>query len=206
MLIFAFSAFGQKKISTNPPSLFNRNLIKNGNAESGNGDGWTNTDELKTIVYGEFGGGPTADSPGLTNRGEKYFYVHTSTEQPTASFMQKTDVSQIAEAIDKGNVSYNFGGWFGVANGSSSAGRLKISFLDAAGKELNNDETAEITEENRPADEVLIEKKRSGNLPVGTRKIGITLEFKIFEGHEEHQDNLAFADNLWLNLTNKGDK
>ena len=199
-LILTGSIFAQKKPE---PKIFGFNLIKNGDAEDGNGNGWTNADELKTIVYGEFGGGPTPNSEGPSNRGEKYFYIHTTTEQPTATFVQEINLSKITETIDKGKVEYNFGGWFGVANGSSSAGRLKILFLDKEGKEILMDQTAEITEANRPPDEVLAEKKRSGNLPVGTRTILVTMEFKLFGKHEENQDNLAFADNLSLVLTEK---
>lgn len=214
-MILTLSACAQKKSTDTKPTkqapvsspanskLFGANLIKNGDAEAGNSDGWTNADELKTILYGEFGGGPTKDSPGPKTRGDKYFYARTTTEQPTAVFSQTINISEIGDIIDKVNVDYNFGGWFGVANGSSSAGRLKISFLNANGKEIAADATEEITEATRPADEVLVEKTKSGKLPAGTRKIVVVLEFKIFEGHEAEQDNLAFADNLSLVLAQK---
>ncbi|MBS1796879.1 MAG: hypothetical protein JSS81_23840 [Acidobacteria bacterium] len=195
---------GQRKTPPRTTELFGRNLIKNGDAESGSADGWTNADELKTIVYGEYGGGPTRESPGPATRGDKYFYARTTTEQPTAVFTQKADVGEIGDAIDKGNVAYDFGGWFGVANGSSSAGRLIVSFFDRDGRKLATAATAEIKEAERPADEVLVEMRQNGRLPAGTRRIEIALEFKIFPGHDEHLDNLAFADDLSLILTNKG--
>ncbi|MFT3746074.1 MAG: hypothetical protein QM785_17520 [Pyrinomonadaceae bacterium] len=208
LLLLALSVTAQKTAPPKPtlPTIFQKNLIQNGNAESGDGSGWSNAGELKTILYGDFGGGPGKDSPGPTDRGEKYFYARTTTSQPTATFSQKTDVSSAAATVDKGGVSYNFGGWFGVANGSSSSGRLKITFLDAAGKELKTDITAVINEDNRPPDETMVERNGGGELPVGTRKISIVLEFKIFGKLDEERDNLAFADNLWLTLTSKGDK
>lgn len=210
-LLLSLSALAQKPVSPKPtppptPTLFARNLIKNSDAESGNGGGWSNSLELKTILYGDLGGGPGKESPGPSNRGERYFYARTTTSQPIAVFLQKTDINSAAAAIDGGGVTYRFGGWFGTANGSSSAGRLKITFLDAAGKELKNDATPEIKEENRPPDETMIEKSSTGIVPPGTRMISISLEFKIFERQDEERDNLAFADSLWLILTNTGDK
>lgn len=193
-----------KPAATIDAKLFGKNLIKNGDAETGNGDGWSNSDELKTIVYGDFGGGPATDSPGPTNRGDKYFYARTTREAPTADFTQKIDVSGAGEVIDKSLVNYNFGSWFGVANGSASIGRLKVTFLDKDNKQISTDETAEIKEADRPADLVLTERNKSGLMPAGTRKIEVVLEFYIFPGHkEENVDNLAFADNLSLVLTQK---
>jgi hypothetical protein len=204
LVIFIATSSGDAQITNKPaptPSLLGRNLIKNSDAETGNGSGWTNSDELKTIVYGEYGGGPGKDSPGPVNRGEHYFYARTTTEVPTVSFSQKIDLSALSVMTDSRTVAYNFGGWFGVANGSSSAARLIVTFLDKAGKELATASTAGITEQDRPADEVLAEKNASGEIPAGTREIKIVLEFKIFPDHPEHQDNLAFADNLQLTLS-----
>ena len=211
LLLLSLPAAAQKISSPKPvprstPTVFDKNLVKNGDAESGNGSRWSNSEELKTILYGDFGGGPGKESPGPADRGERYFYARTTTSQPTAVFSQNIDISAAASTIDTGMVSYRFGGWFGIANGSSSSGKLKIAFFDTAGKELKNDATAEIKEKNRPPDETMIEKGGGDTVPVGTRKVSIVLEFKIFERQDEERDNLAFADNLWLILTNKGDK
>lgn len=184
--------------------LFNTNLIKDGDAEASEHNFWKPSEALKTIVYGDFGGGPAKDSPGPANRGEKYFYANTSTSKPTANFKQMIDVGAIVAAIDKGTVNYNFGGWFGSANGSLSSARLKVAFLDKEGKEISKDETAAIKESERPEDGVLLERKKSGNLPAGTRKIEVIIEFYIYPGHDgEELDNLSFADDLSLLLTQK---
>ena len=182
--------------------IFGRNLITNGGAESDQA-GWSNGDELKTIVYGDYGGGPARDSPGPANRGEKYFYARTTTDAPMAAFSQKINVGTHAEPIDGGAVTCNFGGWFGIANGSMSAGRLVVTFLDKAGKELSTLATKEITDETRPPDETLIERNASGPVPAGTREIKIVLEFKLFPNRPEQQDGLAFADDLAMVLTTK---
>lgn len=183
--------------------LFNTNLIKDGNAEAESHTAWKPSEDLKTIIYGDFGGGPGKDSPGPANRGEKYFYANISKSKPTAVFKQTIDVG-IGAAIDKGIVNYNFGGWFGSANGSLSSGRLKVAFLDKDGKEISKDETAEIKESERPEDGVMLERNKSGNLPVGTRRIEVSLEFHIYPGRgDEELDNLSFADNLSFVLTQR---
>lgn len=193
-------------VTTVNAKLFGANLIKNSDAETGNGSGWTNPDNLKTIVYGDFGGGPYPDTPGPKNRGEKYFYANVTTAQPSAIFAQKIDTAAISEAIDKGAVNYDFGGWFGGFNGSYGSSRLKVSFLDTDGKEIGTDETAEVKESDRIDDLVLIERNKSGNMLVGTRKIEIKLEFYIREGHSgEELESLAYADNLSFSLNQKGE-
>jgi len=208
VFVMAVTACGQKKVSATkaPPTpdvkLFGVNLIKNGNAESENG--WTNADELKTILYGEFGGGPDKGSPGPTDRGEKYFYARTTMAQPTAIFSQKIDLTKIADSVDKGDVRYNLGGWFGVASSSSSMGRLRVVFLDKDEKEISTDATAEIKEAAKPEDLALTERSKAGSLPAGARKIRVDLEFRVFPAHlNEDADNLAFADNLSLVLSKK---
>ena len=159
--VSTITAFGQKRPLAKPaptPDILNKNLIVNGNAESGNGNGWTNADELKTILYGEFGGGPDKGSPGPNDRGEKYFYARTTMAQPTATFSQKISLTRIADAVDKGQVIYNVGGWFGVASSSSSMGRLRVVFLDNDEKEISTDATAEIKEADKPEDLALTER------------------------------------------------
>lgn len=193
-------AFQQKT----PKSLFNINLIADGEAEADDHSVWKPADVLKTIVYGEFGGGPAADSPGPVKRGSKYFYASVTTANPRAIVEQKIDVSTAAAPIDAAKVGYSLVGFFGGVNTSHSSARLNVVFLDKDGKPLGTDQTAEVKEQDRADDLVLVERKREGALPSGTRTIQIKLEFYLLPGHaSEAIETLAYADNLALVLTQK---
>jgi hypothetical protein len=183
--------------------LFGGNLIVNGDAEQET-KGWTPASDLQTVIYGEFGGGPAADSPGPANRGQKYFYGTVKTAQPSKIVSQKSDVVGIAKSIDANNVQYKISGYFGGVNNSASSARLRVTFLDKDGKELGADKTDEVKESDRADDMVLVGRTKTGVLPAGTRKIQIGLEFYIRAGHEaDDLETDAFADNLSLVLTKK---
>ncbi len=186
--------------------LFGANLIKNGGAESGNSAGWTNADDnLKTFRYD--GGWGDAWQVTPPNYGDSFFYTGVSLESPTKAFSQDLDVSEIAKDIDIGKVGYNSGAWFGVRG--AAAGRLKIEFYDANKSLIKRpnedaDTTEKITSANRPDDVTMIEKTRTGDVPTGTRRIKITLEFSLFEDvSKDNNGESPLADNLSFVLTNK---
>ena len=192
---------GQPK-NTRP--LFGVNLLIDGDAEAAEHNVWRPADILKTIVYGEFGGGPAADSPGPARRGSKYFYASVTTAKPSAVVEQKIDVSAAAASIDASKVTYSLAGYFGGVNTSHSSARLRVVFLDKDGKQLGTDMTAEVKESDRADDLVLIERKRDGALPAGTRALQAKLEFYLLPGHaDEAIETLAYADNLSVVLTQK---
>ncbi len=223
-LLSALTACGQKKKTTDAAStkpantnavkpnveskLFGVNLIKNNGAETGSGAGWTNSDELKTFRYdGGWGDAWQVTPPA---HGENYFYSGVSLEKTLQEFSQDLDVAEIAGEIDSGKVGYNSGAWFGVRG--AAAGRLKIEFYDANKALINRskegaDATEKITSANRPDDVTMIEKTRGGDVPAGTRKIKVTLEFSLFEdASKDNNGESPLADNLSFVLTNKGDK
>lgn len=200
-LILSASIFGQKKVE---PKIFNVNLIKNGGAETGNGEGWTNSDDLKTFRYD--GGWGDAWQVTPPNHGDNYFYARVIKDAPIAEFTQKTDVSKIAQEIDTNKVSYNLDSWFGI-RGHAGA-RLILTFYGADGtaiKNSNDEESAteKFSSENRPSDVEMVERTHSGQVPAGTRSIKITLEFSLFEFKDENDGSTALADNLSLVLTQK---
>jgi len=188
--------------------LFGANLLKNGGAESGNSAPWTSGDELKTFDYN--GGWGDAWQVTPPNKGEKFFYVKVSATTPSVAFSQEFDVSEINKEIDAASVGYNSGAWFGVRG--VAAGRLKVEFYDAnkaliSRPKEDTDATEKVTSANKPDDVTLIEKNRSGDVPAGTRKIKVTLEFYLFEEiSKENEGESPLADNLSFVLINKGDK
>ncbi|MET0753489.1 MAG: hypothetical protein ABWZ66_08955 [Pyrinomonadaceae bacterium] len=209
------SACGQKSSQINQTKpkadtkinskLFGVNLIKNGGAEAENVAQWTNAgDDLKTFRYD--GGWGDAWQVTPPNHGENFFYTRVSFESPAVEFSQELDVSEIAKQIDAGSVGYNSGAWFGVRG--AAAGRLKVEFYDANKTLIKRPEDADATEKitlaNRPDDVTMVEKTRAGDVPSGTRKIKITLEFSLFEGvSKENEGESPLADNLSLVLAQK---
>jgi len=215
-LIFISTACGQKKppanatrttaeIKKSESKLFGANLLKNGGAESGNSAPWISEDELKTFDYN--GGWGDAWQVTPPNKGEKFFYARVLWEKPTVAFSQEFDVSEIAKEIDANQIGYNLGAWFGVRG--AAAGRLKAEFYDANKTLISRpkedaDATEKITSANKPDDVTMIEKTRGGNVPAGTRKIKITLEFYLFEdAAKENEGESPLADNLSFVLSQK---
>lgn len=212
-LVFTSSACGQKKSQAADKKtaiaskLFGANLIKNVGAESGDGAPWKSEDELKTFEYN--GGWGDAWQVTPPNKGEKYFYVSVNLEKPSIAFTQEFDVSEIAKEIDANRVGYNLESWYGIRG--VSAGRLKAEFYDANKTPISRpkdaDATEKITSSNKPDDVTMIEKTYGGDIPAGTRKVKITLEFYLFEEvSKENEGETALADNLSFVLTNKGEK
>lgn len=203
-LILTGSILGQKKTE---PKIFGVNLIKNGGAESENGAGWSNSDNLKTFRYDGGWGDTWQVTP--PNHGDYYFYARVAKDTPIALFTQKADVSKIEAEIDAGKVTYYLTSWYGIRAGAGV--RLIASFYDANGAQISGskgDETAteKITASNRPNFSDMVEKNHGGEVPAGTRIIKITLEFSLFNLQNENDGDTALADNLSLVLTNKGDK
>jgi hypothetical protein len=188
--------------------LFGANLIKNGGAEAENVVQWANAgDSLKTFRYD--GGWGDAWQVTPPNKGEKFFYVQVSGQSPLLAFSQDFDVSEIAKEIDTDKVGYNSSAWFGVRG--AAAARLKVEFYDANKMLIKRPEDADATEKitsaNRPDDVTMVEKTRVGDVPTGTRKIKITLEFSLFDdASKENEGESPLADNLSFVLTKKGDR
>ncbi|BAY09219.1 hypothetical protein [Calothrix sp. NIES-2098] len=137
-LIAGFSA---TLLLSNPiyAATLGTNLIVNGDAEQGLGDGisnavgtdipaipgWTKTGDFSVLKYGATGfdfvnpfgntvsvsGLADASSPGPTNRGLNLFYGGGSRASSSAS--QLIDVSNLASIIDAGKGTYDLSAWLG---------------------------------------------------------------------------------------------
>lgn len=174
------------------------NLLVDGDAEdSDRQSAWKSSDSLQTLLYGEFGGGPAADSPGPPQRGQRYFYARLSSSHPLARFTQQIDLKKPLAHSQ----AFHMGGWFGGVNTSFSSSRLGVEFVDGKGVVLGRAVTDEVTVAERADDLVLIERKQAGEAPAGTRSIRVNLEMYLFEGHAgDNIDTLAYADQLYFQL------
>jgi uncharacterized protein (TIGR03437 family) len=124
--------------------IWDKNLIVNGDAESGTGvttrtaavvkniPGWTTAGNF---TLGQYVTGMTYDTRLMKTPGKQFFAGGPAGGAATAT--QTIDLSSGATEIDAGRVRFFLSGWLG--NGGSTIGassRVTAAFLDAAGKKL----------------------------------------------------------------------
>ena len=189
--------------------IFNRNLVVNGDAESGaaaTGEdqppvqaipGWTIGGSFTT---GRYGGlnllGPASYGP--VEHGDNYFLgALGSTRSNTPSTATQTiDLSPAAAEIDAGRVRFYLSGYLGCSCGGAGNSSLKATFLDPDGKTL-----LEATLRGPSADEIqymvgILQRATSGYLLPNTRKVKITLDL----GKSDLEPQFLSADNIALSL------
>jgi hypothetical protein len=185
--------------------LGGRNLIFNGDAESGPGTmdgsmpvttipGWTAMGNLDVMAYGADGGYPADTDPGPTNRGKNFFGGGPDNDVSTGT--QVIDVSSVAPILDTGAVSYALSGWLGGYADQNDNASLGIQFEDAAGKVLGQGQIGPVMAADRNNVTSFIQKTAQGNAPKGTRKILVTLTMTRTDGSA----NDGYADDLSLTL------
>ncbi len=123
--------------------LWDKNLVVNGDAETGTGaslktaaplkniPGWTTTGNFQQCLY-TMG---AADSRWMKNPGKQHFAGGPN--GGTATAKQTIDLSSGATEIDAGRVRFYLGAW--LSNGGSvimAPANVTVTFLDAAGKTL----------------------------------------------------------------------
>jgi hypothetical protein len=119
-----------------PAPLYNRNLIRNGDAETAAGSPtgatvgsphWTVTSvETPTVVtYGAPGGFPTMTDPGPAARGDNFF---AGGGNSSAQLSQTITVTAIASAINAGQVLYDLSGYFGGFSSQDDFAQLSLAF------------------------------------------------------------------------------
>src|SRR5574340_172062 len=124
--------------------LWDKNLVVNGDAESGTGvtartappvkdiPGWTSTGNFTLCQYGV---GMLTDNRWMKTQGRQYFAGGPNGGAATAK--QTIDLSAGAAEIDAGQVRFYVSAW--LSNGGSTVGapaKLTATFLDAAGRTL----------------------------------------------------------------------
>ena len=186
-------------------AYFDVNLLTNGGAEAdGIGyvqTGWTwnpITDGEPSIqAYNTSGGWPTSSSPGPSDRGTNFFY---GGESPF-SFMRQTNhvPDAYTNYLDEGLLNYIFSGWFGGYDTDPDFVFATAQFLDVNSTLLTNRTIGPVTVIQRNNETGLFYRSAEGDVPTGTRKILVTVQFTRFQGTV----NDAYADNISVEFTPK---
>ena len=185
-------------------SLFNTNIIVNGNADAPTGSqksdfaldmpGWVRSANFTIEQYVAMDDLAPTD-PGPADRGAAYFYGGPSNELSTAT--QDIDLSAAATQIDTGKVTFNFSGWIGGYSSQNDNMTVKAEFRNWAGIALGSATLGPVSSADRNGVSSLLQRTQSGGVPVGTRYARITLTSVRTDGG----DNDGLGDSISLTLT-----
>jgi hypothetical protein len=185
-----------------PLPIYNRNLIRNGDAEDMAGSptgaivampNWSRNYSGTLVPYGAPGGFPLATDPGPVDRGFGFFAGGVSAY---SYITQEINISSIGAAIDASKVHYDLSGYFGGYATDDDSAYLGARFENASHSSLGIDSTIIVYASHRGNQTGLLFRSRTGLVPVGTRFIVISLIMTRYAGSY----NDAYADNLSLVL------
>ena len=192
--------------------VFGKNLIVNGDAEAGPGGdgktrvssipGWTTDSGVPDVyAYATAYQNIHALSPNDIvpfQRGNNYFAGGSA--KAASALTQTIDVSSAAVTVDSGTVRYALSAYCGGFGSDSDRPVVAVTFQDSQGTPLSpGDAVGAGTPERPPGFSGMYFRRNLGTVPVGTRKILITLTLLWSNG----VTNEASADNLSLILTPK---
>ena len=180
------------------------NLITNGGAEAGPASGfggapsipgWTSDGSVAVAAYSDSSGDLSASTVGPPNPGNNYFAGGSG--NASSKMTQTIDLSSYASAIDAGTEPYTLDGWLGGYDGQDDNTVVQATFLNASGGTLGTASIGPVVTADRNGATELLDRTKSGTIPVGTRKVLITVTFTRLSG----SDNDGLADNLSFTLT-----
>jgi uncharacterized protein (TIGR03437 family) len=185
-------------------SLFNTNIVVNGNAEAPTGAdpgsfaldllGWVRTAGFTADQYAvNHDLAPT--DPGPSDRGASYFFGGPGSAVATAS--QDIDLSAAATQIDTGKTTFNFSGWIGGYSSQNDNMTAKVEFRNWSNAVLGSATIGPVMSTDRANNSALLQKSQTGGVPTGTRYARITLTSNRTDG----SDNDGLADDISLVLT-----
>jgi uncharacterized protein (TIGR03437 family) len=184
-------------------SVFNTNIIVNGNADAPTGStgsdfpldipGWVRSANFSVVQYAAGADLKPAD-PGPSDRGAAYFFGGPQNAQSTAT--QDIDVSAAAATIDTSKVTFNFMGWLGGYNSQNDSLSVKAEFRDWSGKALGSATIGPVLATDRSNLTSLLQRLQTGGVPAGTRYVRVAITAVRTDG----SDNDALADSLSLTL------
>jgi hypothetical protein len=172
-----------------PASVFDRNLIFNGDAEANAGAddetivvrplGWTTTGQFGVFKFGGISGFPDRNAPGPPHRGSNFF---TGGDAPVSTASQIVDVASAAKEVDGGSVRYTFSAWLGGYDAQEDYGTASASFLDGNKQRLGGVLLGPVTPADRHDRTGFVQRSHSGTLPRGTRTVRVTMTAKRVVG------------------------
>jgi len=182
------------------PTRYETNLIFNGDAEWSSGTGqygtnrciawWFDVSSTTLGAYGLNPDFPSLASPGPADRGANFFLGGTT----NGWLSQRIDISDVANAVDSSGVDYALSGWFGGAGAEEDTAALIAQFLDVTGAVLGSNTVGNVSADERLGVTGLLERRRNGVLPAGTRFVEFTLTNHVSAGRNDASaDNLSFV-------------
>ena len=185
-------------------SIFDRNLVVNGDAEAGPGTpdagspampppGWKTTSNFTAAQYGGSGGLPAKTDPGPADRGVNFFSGGNGNAASWAR--QRIDVGAGAAAIDAGTVRYKLWAFLGGFSGQEDHTVISATFVDAGGRDLGVATIGPVTAADRKNTTGLLPRGAAGALPAKTRSVDILIAATRFEGgyNDGYSDNILFS-------------
>lgn len=196
-LLILFSTFASP---LSAQTVFGRNLVVNGDAETGAGTadgtpatsipGWTISGAPSVLLYSN-AGRLSNSNLGPANRGKNYF-AGTTTAQ--ASITQKIDLTAAASGIDAGNVSFDASGYVGGSEGDNS--QMVVTLQSASGATTLTFTLGPLSSTDQGAAGLYLRRK-IGQVPAGTRSAVIEVDMIRSSG----SNNDGCADNISFLLT-----
>ncbi len=188
-------------------SLYGRNLVVNGDAESGaasNGGstpvasipGWTRSGTVDVVLWGQKGNLNLTDNARPATPGKNYF-----TGGPAGSLTrlsQDIDISSGATQIDVNEVSFDVSAYLGGKSGDNA--KMTLTFQDSNGSAISTVTLGPVSQADITGSTGLMWRRQIGLIPVATRKVNLTIAFTGISGPY----NYGAADNLVLILKGVG--
>jgi alpha-tubulin suppressor-like RCC1 family protein len=201
-------------------SVFERNLITNGDAEAGSASadgtpvavpGWNirGTNFAVVDYDGDSGTGfafpPSAGGP--PDHGANVFTggIHDGNTGSAACGVnsaavscatQSANVSQGASLIDAGDVTFSLSGWLGGFGDQADSAVLTATFRNVEGDTLATAQIGPVTAAERGSSTILLPRSSTGSVPAGTRDIDLRLDMTwVATGYND-----GYADSLSLVL------
>ncbi len=185
-------------------SMMGVNLVVNGDAEMPNDSlgstgnatpvvGWNDPPSLYVTTYEEAWLG--AGDPGPEDRGN--YLMKGAGGGPGTRFHQTIDVTLAKDLIDAGNVTFGYSAYLGGQQDSADTAEATVEFLDDTENKLGEAALAVVTLEDRKGTGGMLLREVTGTLPVGTRRVRVTVLFggtgdAAFLGYAL-ADNIKFA-------------
>jgi hypothetical protein len=203
-LLIAFIAVLTMPAATHAAtSLYDRQLVRNGAAESDTGTmdpqkslpatGWQRVPPYAPVLvlrYGAKGVFPQPDSPGAPY-GRNFLWGGYAAR---ASGLQDIDLSAAAADIDERIVHFKLSAWLGGRQNMADHCTVSVAFLDSGARNLGGAYVGPVTNTDRGGVTSFLYREISQLVPAGARTARITLLMVRYEGdsNDGYVDDVSF--------------